>query len=41
MMNRFALGPAWFNALSSRELQTEPVALLRSLGYTGLRFPIC
>ncbi len=39
MMNRFALGPAWFNALSSKSVETDPVALLRRLGYTGGPLP--
>ena len=39
MMNRFALGPAWFNDLSASKVETDPVALLRRLGYTETALP--
>ncbi len=39
MMNRFALGPVWFNALTARNVETDPVALLKRLGYTGTALP--
>lgn len=39
LMNRFALGPAWFNALSNANVETDPVALLRRLGYSGTALP--
>jgi hypothetical protein len=39
IMNRFALGPAWFSALSNNNVQTDPIALMRRLGYTGTAMP--
>lgn len=39
MMNRFALGPVWFNSLTAGNVETDPVALLKRLGYTGTALP--
>jgi hypothetical protein len=39
MLNRFALGPAWFSALSSHNVEADPAALLRRLGYTAANLP--
>ena len=39
MLNRFGLGPAWSTALSNQIVQTDPVALLQQLGYTGTALP--
>jgi hypothetical protein len=39
MFNRYALGPQWFTALTSLNLQALAVALLARLGYTGTAVP--
>ena len=39
MMNIFALGPAWFTALTNLGLQEQAIALLHRLGYTGTALP--
>lgn len=39
MMNIFALGPAWFTALTNLGLQAQAIALLNRLGYTGSTLP--
>ena len=39
MLNRFALGPTWFTALSNLGLQAQAIALLQHLGYTGAALP--
>ena len=39
MFNIFALGPAWFTALTNLNLQAQAVTLLQRLGYHGSTLP--
>jgi hypothetical protein len=39
MFNRYALGPAWFTALTKLNLQSLAIALLQRFGYTGTALP--
>ena len=41
MVNRFALGPAWLNALTSEILQATAIALLAASRLQRTSFPIC